>query len=166
MKKMSAVLLPLLFGSALLAQSQDTTVQWKRIVGEITAPNVDNPVAGISAGTLPWVTTAGNAHVNLSQATVAFDVDGLVLDGGSSSGTVGSINRVVGTLVCNAGTRNQVLVDTPAVPLSSRGDADFAGHVDGVPSACDNPLFLIRIPQFGKRWIATGAVRTIRSAGY
>jgi hypothetical protein len=165
MKKMSAVLLPLLFGSALLAQNLDTTVQWKRIVGVITAPNVDNPVAGISAGTLPWVTTAGSARVNLSQGFATFDVDGLVLNGGPS-GTTGPINQVVGTLVCNAGTRNQVLVDTPAVPLSSRGDADFSGHVDGIPSACDNPLFLIRIPQFGKRWIATGAVRTIRSAGY
>jgi hypothetical protein len=166
MKKLSAVLLPLLFGSALLAQSFDTRLQWRRIVGVITAPNVDNPVAGISAGTLPWITTSGSARVNLSQGTATFDVDGLVLNGGNASGTTGPINKVVGTLVCNAGAQNQVVVDTPAVPLSSRGDADFSGHVDGIPSACENPLFLIRIPQFGSRWIATGAVRMTRSAGY
>jgi len=165
MKKASLLLLPLLFGSALLAQSTDTMVRWKTIIGVITAPNVDNPVAGISSGTLPWTTTAGSARVNLSERTVNFDVDGLVLNGGPS-GTTGPINKVVGTLVCNPGTQTQAVVDTPAVPLSSRGDADFSGHVDAIPSVCENPLFLIRIPQFGNRWIATGAVRTIRSFGY
>jgi hypothetical protein len=163
--KKASLLLPFLFGSALFAQNADTTVRWKTIVGVITAPNVDNPVAGISSGTLPWTTTGGSARVNLSERTVNFDVDGLVLNGGPS-GTTGPINKVVGTLVCNSGTDTQAVVDTPAVPLSSRGDADFSGHVYGIPSVCQNPLFLIRIPQFGSRWIATGAVRTIRSAGY
>jgi hypothetical protein len=165
MKKASLLLLPVLFGSALLAQSTDTTVRWKTIVGVITAPNVDNPVAGISSGTLPWTTTSGSARVNLSEGNVNFDVDGLVLNGGPS-GTTGPINSVVGTLVCNPGTNAQALVDTAAVPLSSRGNADFSGHVSGIPSTCENPLFLIRIPQFGKRWIATGAVRTIRQGEY
>lgn len=165
MKKVCSLLLPVLFGSALLAQSTDTTVRWQTIVGVITAPNVDNPVAGISSGTLPWTTKGGSARVNLLEGTVNFDVDGLVLNGGPS-GTTGPINKVVGTLVCNAGTRAQVLVDTEAVPLSSRGDADFSGYVHGIPSACENPLFLIRIPQFGSRWIATGAVRAIHSARY
>jgi hypothetical protein len=174
MKKISVMLLPLLVGSALFAQDYEdsnTMLRWQRIVGVITAPNVDNPVAQvtdgqgrvlsqISAGTLPWVTTRGSARVNLSRRTIAFDVDGLVLDGGNASGTTGPIVRVTGTLVCNTGTANQVVVDTPAVPISHQGDADFFGNVDGIPSACANPLFFIRIPQFGSRWIATGAVFT------
>src|ERR1700730_4176628 len=44
--------------------ADDSIVHWNRIVGVITAPNVDNPVAGISAGTLPWTTHGGYAHVN------------------------------------------------------------------------------------------------------
>ena len=40
--------------SALLAQqADDSVVQWERIVGVITAPGIDNPVAGIKAGAGP-----------------------------------------------------------------------------------------------------------------
>src|SRR6202043_1569608 len=45
----------LLAPAALFAQqADDSVVQWERIVGVITAPNVDNPVAGIKAGAGPW----------------------------------------------------------------------------------------------------------------
>src|ERR1700732_4753576 len=72
------------------AQAADTVVRWKTIVGVITAPNVDNPVAGTSihAGTLPWTTLGGSAHVDLTSGQIAFDVDGLVLNGGDFTGTL------------------------------------------------------------------------------
>jgi hypothetical protein len=114
-------------------------------------------VAGISAGTLPWVTRGGSAHVDLTTGDGSFDVEGLVLVGGNASGTTGPINSVVGTLVCNPGGNNQVVMDTPAANLSHVGNAELSFKLN-VPPVCANPLFLVRIPQFGLRWIATGVM--------
>src|SRR5262249_39552757 len=60
----------------------DNVVRWQKVVGVITAPNVDNPVAGISAGTLPWNTRGGSVRVDLTTGVGSFDVEGLVLNGG------------------------------------------------------------------------------------
>ena len=139
------------------------TVSWNSIKGVITAPGIDNPVAGISAGTLPWTTTRGKARVNLATGAAYFEVEGLVLNGGNATGTTGPIDQVEGSLVCNAGTDNQMISTTDPVPLSSTGDAEFSGNIGAIPSPCANPLFLIRIgpdrPGANQRWIATGAVR-------
>ena len=146
----------------------DSVARWRQIVGVITAPNVDNPVAGISAGTAPWTTRGGNARVDLTTGSGSFDVEGLVLNGGNAAGTPGPITSVVGTLVCNPGsdgTNNspaQVVLDTPAAALSPEGIAELSFKLN-VPAACTNPLFLIRIPQFGSRWIAAGAGRVATS---
>src|SRR5215471_8861532 len=141
----------------------DTVVRWQKIVGVITAPNVDNPVAGISAGTLPWNTRGGSARVDLTTGVGSFDVEGLVLNGGSATGTPGPITSVVGTLVCNPGSDGsnkmpaQTITDTPAATLTPLGNAELSFKLN-VPPVCTSPLFLIRIPQFGLRWIAAGAV--------
>src|SRR5262245_9483960 len=154
-----------LFIAAAFAASSfaaDTVVRWQKIVGVITAPNVDNPVAGISAGTLPWTARGGSARINLSTGVGAFDVEGLVLVGGNGTGTPGPINSVVVTLVCNPGATGQLALDTPATALSTQGNAELSFRLN-VPPTCTSPLFLVRIPQFGLRWIATGAVPTITS---
>ena len=95
--------------------------------------------------------------VNFTQGIVTFVVEGLVLVGGNASGTPDGVTSVKGTLVCDPGATDQVVIDTPTVPLSSQGNAEFSGHFEGAPPAtCSNPLFLIRA---GNVWIATGAVR-------
>ena len=147
-----------LTAAAAFAQNNNV-VRWLQINGVTTAPGLDNPVGGvIHAGAGPWTTKEGNARIDLSTGEGFFQVEGLVLNGGNATGTPGPINSVVGTLVCNAGTDNQAVLDTPATDLSSRGDAELTFRLN-VPSACDNPLFLIRIPQAALRWIATGAIR-------
>src|SRR5262245_58110116 len=65
--------------SAVSSFAADTIVRWQEMKGVITSPNVDNPVAGISAGTLPWTTRSGNARVDLTTGVGSFDVEGLVL---------------------------------------------------------------------------------------
>ena len=153
MKNVVKAMLPLLFATASFAQS--TTV-WHRIVGVITAPGTSNTVAGIMSGG-PWTTSGGNATVNFTQGIVTFVVEGLVLVGGNASGTRGGVASVRGTLVCDAGAADQVIIDTPVVPLSAQGNASFSGHFESAPPpTCINPLFLIRT---GAVWIATGAVR-------
>ena len=164
-----------LFIAAVCAASSfaaDNVVRWQKVVGVITAPNVDNPVAGISAGTLPWNTRGGSVRVDLTTGVGSFEVEGLVLNGGNATGTTGPITSVVGTLVCNPGsdgTSNapaQMIFDTPAVALSPLGNAELSFKLN-LPTTCTSPLFLIRIPQFGLRWIAAGALRVSTStSGY
>jgi hypothetical protein len=167
MKKVCAVLcavLTVLFLASAFA-GEDNFVRWERIVGVITALNVDNPVGNISSGTFPWTTRSGLARVDLATGRVNWEVDGLVINGATFSGTPGPITSVRGTLVCFAGAGNQTLFNTPAVPLNVHGDAQFSGLFiggagPGSINACGNPIFLIRIAapaSAAGRWIATGA---------
>jgi hypothetical protein len=156
MKKCS--MLFILFASVSFAQP---VLRWQQIVGNITAPGVDNPVAGISTGGLPWTTTGGTATVNLSTGAVAFQVQGLVLNGGNASGTPDGLQNVMGTFVCNAGTTSQTIFNTPMVPLSAQGDAQFSGSLGTLTAVCATPVFLIRSGTgAAARWIAAGAVLT------
>jgi hypothetical protein len=170
MKKMLPLAL-LLAPSVLFAQqSEEPIVRWKHVVGVITAPGINNPVAGIAAGAGPWSVTEGNARVDLTSGQVSFEVHGLVLNGSNSSGTPGPVNSVTGTLVCNPGEPTQAVLDTGEVRLTSQGDAHFRGEISGIPGVCANPAFLVRIgPSFPARgavgrWLATGAVRSIGEA--
>ena len=97
--------------------------------------------------------------MDLKTGRIAFNVAGLVLNGGNASGTPGPVASVKGTLVCNPGTPTQAVLDTATVPLSQEGDAELIGNL-GSLSACANPLFLIRVPA-NDSWIATGAVRVL-----
>jgi len=165
MKKACAVLLAVLSVSLLTSAfaGEDDLVRWQNIVGNITVSNND-AVAGFNPGTTPWSTNLGRARVNLATGLLSFDVDGLVLNGGNATGTPGPVTSVTGTLVCNAGTGNQTVFNTAAVPLSAQGDARFSGRFANAPgTTCSNPVFLIRIAVpagAGGRWIATGAGRT------
>jgi hypothetical protein len=132
------------------------TVRWRTIVGIVQAGNV---VGNIQGGGAPWTALGGRARVDLAASRVNFDVQGLVLAGGNTVGTPGTVTQVKGTLLCDAGGTN-VTLDTALVPLSPEGDADFSGPIGPIPSTCNrsNVVFLIRIP--ADRWIANGAVRT------
>ncbi len=132
---------------------------------------------GSALGAAPWVTTEGRAKVDLGNGDVEFEVEGLVLAVGSSGaftglpiGTTAGVTPVKGTLVCDLNGSavgsggNSTLVDTPAVPLSLQGDAEFSGNVVLPPACVNKPdiAFLIRIgPSSGfvGRYIAFGAVR-------
>jgi hypothetical protein len=86
-------------------------------------------------------------QINLTTGEGSFDVEGLVLNGGNASGTPGAVSSVIGTLVCNAGSPAgsvEAAIFTPATSLSAAGDAELSFRI-GVPSACNNPLFLIRV---------------------
>jgi hypothetical protein len=155
----------------LAQEASDSSVKWGQVVGVITAPGINNAVAGISSGAGPWSVHEGQARVDFDTGHVSFEVRGLVLNGTNSSGTPGTINTVTGTVVCNPVTPDQVVRDTAEVKLTQQGDAHFRGEVYGIPTRCANPLFLVRIgPSFpvagavGK-WLATGAIRTFGDGG-
>jgi hypothetical protein len=148
------------FSTAVLADSDSNNVSWKRVIGIIQAGNL---VGNIQGGGQPWSTLGGEAHVNLRSGNAEFEVRGLVLAGGNSTGTPDAINQVKGTIVCgpvNTPTPPLFVANTPLVPLSAQGDAEFEGNVGPFPSACtpSNVAFLVRIA--ADRWIANGAVRS------
>ena len=180
MKTIGLMMFTLIFAATSFAQKanfrNDNVVTWKNIEGVVTALNVDNPVNNgnvndpntIHSGTFPWTTRRGNASVNLVTGFTSFSVDGLSISGSQFSGTPGPISAVVGTLVCDAGQPNQTAVDTDVVSLTAQGRAKFTGQLDGIPSQCTSPLFLIRIaglPGANGLWIATGTERTIGDNG-
>lgn len=146
-------------------------VQWKSIVGVISAPSVNNPVGTVDSGTFPWSVRAGDARVDLATGRARFEVNGLVINGQIFSGTPGPVNAVTGTVVCNAGDATEAELDTSDVPLDGQGNARFSGMIPGIPAVCANPLFLVRIATIANPdnpnaargfWIATGAQRSIR----
>jgi hypothetical protein len=164
MKKMLALLVVLCCAVGAFAQGNDgAVVRWQTIVGNITVSNND-AVGGINPGTTPWSTLGGRARVDLASGHVSFDVDGLVLNGGNATGTTGPIDQVEGSLICDAGMKDQTIFTTTPVQLNAQGNADFSGTFSTIPGTCTNPLFLIRIgpdlPGANQRWIATGAVRS------
>jgi len=169
MKKILAAVLSLLCaGSVFAFDNDDSIVRWKSIVGVITAPAVDNPVGSIHGGAGPWSVRSGRASVDLVAGNTSFEVEGLVLNGGNSSGTPGPVTAVIGTLVCNPGSQTLAILDTAVVPLNVHGDAHFSGHLQNIPVTCANPLFLVRIAApagAAGRWIATGTERFIGDDG-
>lgn len=164
MKKALAVSLLLMFcvSAAFGFDLDDSIVRWNSIVGVITAPGVDNPVGTIHSGAGPWSAHSGHVQVNLVTGATFFNVEGLVLNGGTSSGTPGRVTSITGTLVCNATSATPTVLDTTPVTLNVHGNAQFAGQISGIPSTCDGPLFLLRA---GGHWIATGSQRFIGDEG-
>ena len=144
----------LLFALASPAAADGT--RWRTIVGIEQAGNLVGTIAG---GGQPWTTLGGEARVDLSGGHVEFEVRGLVLNGSNAIGTPDAITQVRGTLVCDAGAKDQAIADTPLVTLSAQGDAEFEGDIT-IPPTCTpaNVAFLVRIP--AGRWIANGAVRS------
>jgi hypothetical protein len=138
--------------SAIASPAAADTVRWRTIIGIIQAGNL---VGNIGGGGQPWSTLGGRARVDLASGRVDFEVEGLVL----AVGNPGAVDQVKGTVVCIVGTTT-VALDTPLVPLSAQGDAEFSGSVGPIPSTCNatNVAFLVRIA--ANRWIANGAVRS------
>ena len=100
MKKFLVALLPIALSAAAAfgLENENSTVNWKSIVGVITAPGVDNPVGTIHGGAGPWTVHNGRARVNLSNGYTSFDVDGLVLNGSNAKRNPGRNHRSQGNI--------------------------------------------------------------------
>jgi len=161
----AAIVTVALFMSAIASPAAADTVRWRSIAGSqpffnnagATQPNL---VDAIPPGGRPWTTLGGRAKVNLATGQVNFEVEGLVLLGGNTIGTPGAVNSVVGSVVCDVGLATQQIINTPAVPLSPQGNAEFSGTVL-IPSTCNsaNIAFLVRIGPVAGAWIAAGIVK-------
>lgn len=155
-------------GAAVVGQNASAdsgdTLRWQSVIGIAQANNVVGSGTGaVTGGGIPWSARDGTVSVHLDTGKIDFSVRGLVLAGGNSVGTPGSVAQVKGTLVCDtdgsASRGNSVLVDTPLVDLDEEGEAHFSGTVGALPAVCSSEpdiAFLIRVG--AGRWIANGTV--------
>ena len=140
------------------------TLHWQSVIGIVQGNNVVGSGTGAAIGAPgPWSALGGHVNVDLDDGEINFIVRGLVLAGGNSIGTPGSVLQVKGTLVCDtdgsASGGNSVLVDAPLVDLDDQGNARFSGNVGSVPAVCTSEpdvAFLIRTGS--GRWIGNGTV--------
>ena len=144
MKKMLALFAVLCCAVGAFAPDNDAVVRWKTIVGNITVSNND-AVGGINPGTTPWSTLGGRASVNLVTGHVSFDVDGLVLNGGNATGTPDGVDQVEGSLICDAGKKDQTIFTTTPVPSKRARECGFlrdiqyhSGHLHKPPLSDPN----------------------------
>ncbi len=158
----------LMFATLLLslvsAGADSPTVKWEDIVGIIQPGNMVGTGTGqVTGAGQPWTAESGKAQIDLGTGRLKFTVRGLVLAGGNSIGTRGGVATVKGTLVCDTngsgGGGNSALVDTPLVPLSPEGDADFSGDVM-LAAVCVSEADIAFLIRAGSAWIANGSVRT------
>jgi hypothetical protein len=143
------------------------SLHWQSVIGIVQGNNVVGSGSGAATGAPgPWSALGGYVNVDLDDGEVNFVVRGLVLAGGNSIGTPGTVLQVKGTLVCDADGSasggNSVLVDAPLVELvelDDQGNARFSGNVGSLPAVCTSEpdvAFLIRTSS--GRWIGNGAV--------
>jgi len=130
----AAVTASALLMSAIAAPAAAESVRWRTVVGILQAGNL---VGNITGGGQPWTTLGGHASARFVHWSSGVDLRGLVLGGGNAIGNADGINQVKGTLVCDAGGLN-LAFDTVLVPLSARGDAEFAGVVGPIPTTCSH----------------------------
>ena len=137
------------------SQAQNIVV-WRTITGIAQAGNM---VGGITGGGQPWSTREGAVLVVLDSGSVEFEVRGLVLAGGNTIGTPGPVTQVKGTLVCGPCSASPTVIDTPLVPLSPQGNAEFSGSFGSSTGGCSptDVAFLIRVA--AGAWIGNGSVR-------
>ncbi len=163
----SLIVSGLALGAAVTVQNASAdsgdTLRWQSVIGIVQANNVVGTGTGaVTGGGVPWSALDGRVSVDLAKGKINFDVHGLVLAGGNTIGTPGTVAQVKGTLVCDtdgSAGGNSVLVDTPLVELSDDGDARFNGTVGPLPAVCasePDTAFLIRVG--AGRWIANGTV--------
>lgn len=150
-----------LIGQNANADSSDI-LRWQSVIG-IAAPNntVGTGAGLVTGGPTPWSTLGGHVNVDLTKSRITFDVRGLVLAGGNSIGTPGTVAQVKGTLLCDTdgSAGDTFFVDTPLVDLSDQGDAQFNGKVSALPVVCSTEpdvAFLIRVG--AGKWIANATV--------
>ena len=144
---------------SIVSPAKADNIRWQTIVGIIQPANLVGNITGTGAPDDTWWSRSRRS----GQGSLGFRRAGISAGGRNSIGTPGAITMVTGTLICGAGTAN-LTFDTPPVPLSPQGDADFSGTIGPIPTtySATNVAFLIRIAGGANagRWIANGAVRT------
>src|SRR5215831_4077139 len=97
----SALGAALVSGNA-LADSDDV-IRWQSVIGIIQGGNVVGSGTGAVTGAPgPWSAQGGQVRIDPDRSRIDFDVRGLVFAAGNFIGNTGPVNKVMGTLLCDA----------------------------------------------------------------
>ncbi len=147
-----------LMASMAFAEDDDTLVKFRGGIGVVPVTGVNattgaptlNVVRNVNPGG-PWRIAALEANVDVD-GHIQVKGKGLLLAAGNGIGT--NANQTVhATLFCGAAT-SPTSFDTVGVPLAVDGDFTIEDTFTGLPSACANPVLLIR--NAGGVWFAAG----------
>lgn len=94
----------------------------------------DPTVFGVSAGSVPWVLTAGKVQLQAS-GMLHVSVEGLVVP---PLGDTNPVSEIAASVYCNG----SYVMTTPAVPFSSKGNAQIDAMVT-LPPFCPAPAVLL-----------------------
>ncbi len=152
---MSAVFVSSAFAQERLARF-DGGIGSQPLAGTVAAP-IANDVNGVLPGGRPWIIKKLRATIDVD-GNIRAKGEGLILGGGGGVGTRGGVTQVAATLFCGAAA-TLVTLNSPAVPLDTRGDFEIRDKLSAVPpSTCENPVLIIRNAPGGVpgAWFAAG----------
>ena len=111
------------------------------LIEQSLAPSVptDPAIHGVAAGGAPWVLDRGEVRLD-RDGRFKLRVKGLVIP---TLGNAGPVTTVSASLYCGADSDTTAVDTTPAVPLSSSGDARIFDDSFTTPSTCLAPVILL-----------------------
>jgi hypothetical protein len=111
------------------------------LIDESLAPSqpTDPAFHGVAAGGAPWVLDRGEVRLK-KDGKFNLRVKGLVIP---SLGNAGPVTTVSASLYCGADSDTTAVDTTPAVPITSSGDARIRDDSFATPSTCLAPVILL-----------------------
>jgi hypothetical protein len=121
------------------------------------APSIpgDPVLHGVSPGAVPWVLRNGAARLR-ADGRLRLNVRGLVIPVAPGNGTPGPVTTISASLYC--GNDTTAAATTPAVPLSSHGDARIQARVP-LPATCLAPVVMVHPNGNAAAYIAVSGFR-------
>jgi hypothetical protein len=97
---------------------------------------------GVAPGGLPWVLKRGEVKLK-AKGKLDLRVRGLVIPVAPANGTTGPVTTISASLYCGADSDTTAADTTPAVPISSNGNARIRDKSFTVPATCLAPVVLV-----------------------
>jgi hypothetical protein len=97
---------------------------------------------GVAPGGLPWVLNRGEVRLK-RKGRLELRVRGLVIPVAPANGTTGPVTTISASLYCGADSDTTAADTTPAVPITSSGNARIRDDSFTVPATCLAPVILV-----------------------
>jgi hypothetical protein len=111
------------------------------LIHESLAPSqtTDPSIHGVAPGGAPWVLDRGEVRLK-QDGKFKLRVEGLVIP---TLGNTGPVTTISASLYCGADSDTAAVDTTPAVPITSSGDARIRDDSFTTPSTCLAPVILV-----------------------
>lgn len=113
---------------------------------------------GVAPGGLPWVLNRGEVELK-RKGRLKLRVRGLVIPVAPANGTTGPVTTISASLYCGADSDTTAADTTPAVPISTNGNARIRDDSFTVPATCLAPVILVHPNGDATHYIAVSGWR-------